>query len=110
MQKELFVQEWIPFHWGKGTRGWAYARSPVGRDGPHELERRRVLVLDAHGRLDQVAVGLVDHDDVTVFHDAALQALQLVAAGRRDHHHEQVHHVGRGELRLAHTCTTIQFP
>ena len=54
------------------------------------------------GGRQQVAVGLVDHDDVGELHDPPLDALQVVAAAGRREQQEAVDHVGHRHLRLAH--------
>ena len=53
------------------------------------------------GGVGEVAVGLVDDDQVGQLHDPALDALELVAAGRGGHQHEEVDEVGDGHLGLA---------
>ena len=46
----------------------------------------------------EVAVGLVDQDQVGQFDDAALEPLQFVAGGRRQDQHEHVDHLGDGRF------------
>ena len=55
----------------------------------------------AVGRRDEVAVGLGDHDHVGQLHDPPLDALELIAAGRRDQQHEDVDQLGHGHIGLA---------
>ena len=49
----------------------------------------------------EVTIGLVDDDHVGELHDPALDALELVTAGRRGHQHEQVDQIRHRHLRLA---------
>ena len=53
------------------------------------------------GRVRELTVGLVHHDEVGELHDPALEALQLVACAWRHEHEEQVDHRGDLHLRLA---------
>ena len=56
---------------------------PPGVLGPEQVHRVAVVGDGPAGRRLEVAVGLVDDDDVGQLHDPALDALQLVAAARR---------------------------
>ena len=67
----------------------------------HEVERAGVVGGGVRGGRGEVAVGLVDHHEVGELHDPALEALQLVAAARRDEHEEEVDHRRDLHLRLA---------
>ena len=49
---------------------------------PHEVQRVRVVGRGVAGAVGEVAVGLVDDDEVGELDDAALHALQLVARAR----------------------------
>ena len=71
----------------------------VGR--AHEVQRMRVVGGGVPGEIGQLAVGLVDDDEVGELDDPALHALQLVAGARREQQHEQVDHAGDRDLRLA---------
>ena len=73
-----------PAAWGAGG-----ARRCAGRCGR------------APGGVGQVAVGLVDDDEVGQLHDPPLDALELVAAGGGGDEHEQVDEVGHRHLGLA---------
>ena len=65
------------------------------------MEGGAVVRYGTSGGGGEVAVGLVDQDQVGQFDDALLEPLQLVAAGRRQDQHEQVDHVGDRRLGLA---------
>src|SRR2546429_276156 len=69
----------------------------------HEPERAAVVGRGGLRRGSQLAVVLVDDDDVGELDDPALDALQLVARARRDQDGEQVDHAGDCDLGLADT-------
>ena len=64
------------------------------------MQRARVVGGGGRGRRGEVAVGLVDDDEIGELHDPALEPLQLVAAGRRDQHEEHVDHGRDRDLGL----------
>ena len=66
----------------------------------HEVERVGVVGGGGAAAAGEVAVGLVDDHEVGELHDPALEALQLVAAARRDEHEEEVDHRRDLHLRL----------
>ena len=79
-------------------------RTSTSQPGRFGRSRWTALRRSAHGPLGggrQVAVGLVDDDQVGELHDPALDALELVAAGRRGDEHEEVDEVGHRHLGLA---------
>ena len=59
-------------------------------------EERRAL-----GGGDEIAIGFIDHHKVGKLHDAALDALQVVAAARRQEQHEHIDHFRDCRFRLA---------
>ena len=69
--------------------------------GVADVERARVVGGRATGGRFELAVGLVDDEEVGELDDAALHALQLVAAARREQQHEHVDHARDRDLRLA---------
>ncbi len=73
-------------------------RAPLGAQQVHGAG---VVGAGAPGRRGQVAVGLVDDDQVGQLHDPPLDALQLVAAAGGHEQGEQVDHVGDRHLGLA---------
>ena len=64
--------------------------------------RKRGLVIGRGGARSTLvaAVGLRDCDHVGEFHDAFLDALQLVAAARQHQEKEEIDHAGDRDLRL----------
>ena len=81
------------------ARAHTVDRTVVGR--AHEMERVRVVGRRVPRQVGQLAVGLVDDDEVGELDDAALHSLQLVARARSEEQHEQVDHAGHRNLRLA---------
>ena len=77
---------------------WIPARCGLGE----EPERRAELCLCKACALQIVAVGLVDDYAVGHFHDAAFDALQLVAGARELYEQEEVDHRVYGSLALPH--------
>ena len=69
--------------------------------GPYEVQRGGVVGGGVGGDGCEIAVGLVDHDEVGELHDPALEPLELVAAAGRDEHEEEVDHRRDLHLRLA---------
>ena len=51
--------------------------------------------------IEQLAIRLVDQDQIGQFDDAALDPLQLVAGGGRQDQQKHVDHLGDGGFRLA---------
>ena len=64
------------------------------------MERAGVVGRGRGRRRGEVAVSLVDDDEIGELHDPALQPLQLVATRRRDEHEEHVDHRGDRDLGL----------
>ncbi len=62
------------------SRGHRHSGLPARVSGTHVLERGRVLGFHPPGGGDEVAVALVHHDQVALFHDATLQTLELITA------------------------------
>ena len=60
-----------------------------------------VVGCGALGRGGQVAVRLVDDEEVGQFHHAALHPLEIVAAAGAEQQQEHVGHLGDRRLRLA---------
>ena len=96
--------------------GRSEARAIMGRDGHGEGEAVRVLRAvaqqaqgtgiigaGAHGGGFQVAIGLVHQNEVGHLHDAALDALQFVAARRGHQQQEHVTQGGDHGFGLTHT-------
>ena len=63
-----------------------------------EVQRCLVIRFSTARRGGQVTISLSHDDEIGEFHHAALYALKLIAAGRRDEHHKDVRHIRNGYL------------
>src|SRR5262249_25478334 len=64
---------------GQGRDG-GDLRNPYGRRRPQEAEGVAIICDGSPRRGDEIAVGLVDEDQISELDDAALDALELIAA------------------------------
>lgn len=87
-----------PFQGGAGEDGGR----PAGRGALQVVEHHFQFLAVGGGALAVVAVVLRDDEDVRQFHDAALDALQVVPGPRDEQEHEDVHHGAHRGFRLAH--------
>ena len=85
---------------GEGRAG-EHPGGPRRRSGPHEVEGGGVVGGGVGGDGGEIAVGLVDDDEIGELHDPALEPLELVAAAGRHEHEEEVDHRRDLHLRLA---------
>ena len=78
-----------------------HPRRPSRARGAQQPERRQVIGPQAAGGIGELAVGLVDDDQVGELDDSLLEALHLVTAAGREQQQEHVDHVGHLGLGLA---------